>query len=304
MPEVPAARLAEWSAQERLIFLLTNHVPRRLLTRAMRRYAAIESPTLARWSIALWRLFSPDLDLSEARETEFRSLRDCFVRELRAGARTIDPRPEVVASPCDAIVGACGAIEGTRVYQAKGLPYDLDELLPDAALRERLRDGTFVTLRLRSTMYHRFHAPVDARVREITYISGDTWNVDPISVARIEKLFCKNERAVVSLEIGEDQRPGDPRTLVLVPVAAILVASMRFHCLPEPLDLAYRGPNRIACDARFQKGQEIGWFEHGSTILVFASRHHRLAEGVVPGTRIEMGRQLLIDTERERRRSI
>lgn len=301
MPE--GSPVADWSAPERLNFLLTNHLPRRFVTRAMRRYAAIESPTLTRWSIAVWKLFSPDLDLSEAREAEFRSLRDCFVRELRDGARTVDPRSEVVASPCDAIVGACGPIDGTRVYQAKGFPYDLEDLLPDATLRDRLRDGTFVTLRLRSTMYHRFHAPVGARIREITYISGDTWNVNPISLARIEKLFCKNERAVVSLEIEEDPGPRGPRTLVLVPVAAILVASMRFHCLPEPLDLAYRGPHRIACDERFRKGQEIGWFEHGSTILIFASRHHRLAEGVAPGTRIEMGRPLLIDTENERRRS-
>ena len=40
-------------------------------------------------SIALWRLFS-DLDLSEAKKVNFRSMHDCFIRELREDARPVD----------------------------------------------------------------------------------------------------------------------------------------------------------------------------------------------------------------------
>ena len=116
-------------------------------------------------------------------------------------------------------------------------------------------------------MYHRFHAPLACRVREVIYVSGDTWNVNPIALRRVERLFCKNERAVIDLDLGA---PGD--SLALVPVAAILVASIRLHCLPAPLTLEYRGPNRIACDRSFAKGEEMGWFEHGSTIIVFGTK--------------------------------
>ena len=130
----------------------------------------------------------------------------------------------------------------------------------------KYRDGVFVTLRLKSNMYHRFHAPCDARVREVVYVSGDTWNVNPIALKRIERLYCKNERAIIDLDLGR------PAGLLLVPVAAILVASIRLHCLPAPLKLTYRGPNRLPCDAAYAKGDEMGWFEHGSTILVFATR--------------------------------
>jgi phosphatidylserine decarboxylase len=73
-------------------------------------------------------------------------------------------------------------------------------------------------------MYHRFHAPgTTARVSEVNYISGDTWNVNPIALKRVEKLFCKNERALIETTLS--QRP----RLLLVPVAAILVASIRLH---------------------------------------------------------------------------
>ncbi len=76
--------------QETLNFILTNRIPRRALTRFMGWFSKIEQPLVRDLSIATWRLFS-DLDLSEARETKFRSLRDCFVRQLKDGARPIDP---------------------------------------------------------------------------------------------------------------------------------------------------------------------------------------------------------------------
>ena len=301
MPELVAHKLIRsWTQLERLNFLLTNRIPRRLLTRFMGWFSAIESPTLTRLSIAVWKFFAGELNLEESRKREFRSLRECFIRELKEGARAIDSRRDVAVSPCDAIVGACGRVEGTRVFQAKGFPYELADLIPDPILRSKYRDGTYVTLRLKSSMYHRFHAPVDCRVEQITYISGDTWNVNPIALQRIEKLFCKNERAVVELKLDQvgsvdDSAGRCDRSIVLVPVAAILVASMKFHCLPEPLDLGYRGPDRIPCSAKYRRGEEMGYFQNGSTILVFATANYRLADEVTTGTRVAMGQALLVD---------
>src|SRR3990167_4443364 len=95
--------LRRFVQQEDLNFLLTNRVPRIALTRLMVRFSRIESPWLARLSIAVWRLFT-DLDLSDAKLQRFKSLHDCFTRELVPGARTIDLDPSVFTSPCDAIV--------------------------------------------------------------------------------------------------------------------------------------------------------------------------------------------------------
>ena len=113
--------------QEDLNFLLTNRVPRLLLTRWMGWFSQLRHPWLARASIAVWRLFT-DLDLSDARQQRFASLHDCFTRALVDGARPIDQRPEVLSSPCDAIVGACGAVQGMQAFQAKGFPYSMREL--------------------------------------------------------------------------------------------------------------------------------------------------------------------------------
>jgi phosphatidylserine decarboxylase len=186
--------ISVFSQQEDLNFLLTNRVPRAALTRFMGWFSKIEHPLVRDMSIACWRLFS-GLDLSEARKTSFKSLHDCFTRELRTGLRPPDPDPSIVASPCDGIIGAFGAIRDGELFQIKGAPYSLLDLLSDPALMEAHRNGRFVTLRLTSSMYHRFHAPHDGRIEQVAFISGDTWNVNPIALKRIERLFCKNERA-------------------------------------------------------------------------------------------------------------
>jgi phosphatidylserine decarboxylase len=273
--------------QEDINFLLTNRIPRRLLTRLMGWFSKIEQPLVRDLSIGVWRFFS-DLDLSEAKQPRFRSMHDCFTRELKDGARPIDDRPDILVSPCDAIVGACGSIAGTELFQIKGLGYRLEELLLDPGLVEAHRNGRYVTLRLTSSMYHRFHAPHDCRVEQVTYISGDTWNVNPIALRRIEKLFCRNERAVIRMKLAAGDHP-----ITLVPVAAILVAGIRLHFLDVRLGLSHKGPKVFACDARLKKGEQMGWFEHGSTIILFAPDGYSLCDGVREGAAIRVGRPLL-----------
>jgi phosphatidylserine decarboxylase len=273
--------------QEDINFLLTNRIPRRLLTQFMGWLSRIEHPWVCRAGIALWRLFT-DLDLGEAKQTRFKSIHDCFTRELREGARPIDADPRTLVSPCDALVGACGSVIQGSVLQAKGYPYPLLDLLGEAELVRYYQGGQYATLRLTSSMYHRFHAPADCRVEQVNYISGDTWNVNPIALRRVEGLFCKNERAVIRCRLSQSGA-----LLTLVPVAAILVASMRLKFLDVLLHLRYRGPNVIPCDVGLRRGEEMGWFEHGSTIIVFAPPGAALSDGVHEGGRIRMGQPLM-----------
>ena len=266
---------------------MTNRIPHRLANRFIGWFSRIEAPLLARASIAIWRLFA-DLDLSEARTQHFTSLHACFTRELKPGARPVDRDPRVITSPCDAIVGASGGIDRDELIQAKGFRYTLQDLLIDPQLVALYRYGQYATLRLTSGMYHRFHAPYDCTVDRVTYISGETWNVNPIALKRIAKLFCKNERAVIRMIL----RPGGI-VVTLVPVAAILVAGIRLNFLDVLLNTRYRGDAEIPCRAAFSKGQEMGWFEDGSTIIVFAPKGIALCNSVAEGAVIRMGRPLM-----------
>ena len=139
--------------QEDLNFLLTNRIPRQLLTRFMGWFSKIEQPLVRDLSIGIWRLFA-DLRLDEAKKERFASLHDCFIRELKPGARPIDEDPGVLASPCDAIVGACGRLRRHPVAAGQGLPLH--------AVRSARRCGAGRRLPrrpLRDAAHHLEHVP-------------------------------------------------------------------------------------------------------------------------------------------------
>jgi phosphatidylserine decarboxylase len=280
--------------QEDINFLLTNRIPRLWMTRFFGWFSQIERRWVVRGSIALWRMFAA-LELHEAKKTRFSSLHDCFIRELKDGMRPVNRDSSVLTSPCDAIVGASGRVAEDSVLQAKGFPYRLIDLLGDAELVRYYARGSYVTLRLTSAMYHRFHAPHDCCVEQVTYVSGDTWNVNPIALKRVENLFCRNERAIIRCRLESTGH-----VITLVPVAAILVASIRLHFLDVLLHLKYRGPNVIACDVSLFKGQEMGWFQHGSTILVFAPEGFSFCSNVREGSIVRVGQPLFTTVVEER----
>jgi phosphatidylserine decarboxylase len=281
------SRLRRLLERDHVNFLITNRLPRRLLSRLAGRVARIEQPFVRDISIGLWRFFS-DLDLSEASTTQFRSLRDCFTRQLKPDARPIETDPRVLISPCDALLGAFGPIAERELYQIKGARYALDALFcNDADLVEAHRNGRYATLRLTSSMYHRFHSPHDCRVEQVGYVAGDAWNVNPPALKRVDALYCKNERAVLCTRLATGHR------ITLVPVGAILVCGIRLNFLDLERCRREAGRRFIACDTAFRKGEEIGWFEHGSTILVFAPDGFSFCDNVKAGALIRMGQPLM-----------
>ena len=280
-------RIAKLFQHDELNFLLTNRIPRRLATRFIGWLSKVEQPLVRALSIGVWRLFS-DLDLSEAKQARFKSMHDCFTRELKDGVRPVDRDPAVLVSPCDAIVGACGSISGIELIQVKGFPYTLQDLLCDPILVQAYRDGTYVTLRLTSSMYHRFHAPHDCRVEQVTYISGDTWNVNPIALKRIEKLYCKNERAVLQTKLT-----ASGHMVALVPVAAILVASIRLHFLDTVTHVRDCGRNPSSAMPSSAREQKWDGSSMDRRIIVFAKKGFSLHDTIVEGRTVRMGQALM-----------
>src|SRR5262245_42248138 len=266
----PSDLVRAFFRQEDVNFFVTNRIPRRQLTRLARWFSRIEQPLVRDFSIAAFAWFAGDLRLHEAKKPAFASLHDCFIRQLKNGARPIADDTRVFVSPCDGIVVASGRIDGTNLLQAKGFTYKLDELLGDGRAAESFRGGRFVTLRLTANMYHRFHAPCHGRVDRVVRIPGDRWNVNPPALKRVPRLYCRNERAVVHTQATT----GEP--MAIVAVGAVLVGGICIHDVGE-------------C----RKGQELGYCEHGSTIVLVGPDGVDLLERIQPGTTIRMGEPLM-----------
>jgi phosphatidylserine decarboxylase len=271
---------------EWLHFKLTNMGPRRWTSVWMGHLSRIQSPFLTRVAIWIWNRFDR-LELEDAPRQTYGSIQACFTRSIRPETRPVNSSPDVLVSPCDAILGAHGRVEHGRLYQIKGKPYPLEDLIGQVSDHHPWHNGYFVTLRIKSNMYHRFHAPASGKLTQAWHRSGDAWNVNPVTLKRVDRLFCRNERACLTYELDSGEN------MAMVPVAAIWVAGIRVHALQDFAWHDTAEPIALPMPPVYAKGQEMGWFEHGSTIVMIVPRGYELVHGWKDGDRLKMGQALL-----------
>ncbi len=267
-----ALRLVPKNAVSRLVGALTRaRAPRPVRLLAMRAFAA-------RYGV----------DLAECGALEqFQTFGEFFARPLRPGLRPIAPGAGVLVSPVDGVVSQAGLTRGGRLVQAKGIDYRLDALLGDPAPAARLRGGAFATLYLSPRDYHRIHFPLGGRVVGYRYVPGRLWPVNPASVKGVPGLFTVNERLVTLLDT--------PLGLcAVVAVGATIVGRVRAYYDPAIPVSNLPGARPLARDygtpIPVEKGQELGAFEMGSTvILVLEPGRAALAPRLVEGAPVRVG---------------
>ena len=268
--------------------LVSNILPGPLTAPVVAWLSRWEQPLAAALLIRVLTWVAGDLHLEEAAESQFPSMRACFIRRLRPGARPIDADPQHLVSPCDGQVMSAGPVTDGLLVQAQGLTYTLADLLTDRALAARCVDGVFVTLRLTPAMYHRFHTPDTATLLDVRHVPGAAWNVNPPTVQWLPRLYVRNTRAVLPFALH-----GEPSTVVLVPVGAILVSGIVLPVVPGWAERDRHAQCVVPGSTPLTRGDEVGYFEHGSTVIVIASRGVVLAEGVAAGQTVRMGEPLL-----------
>jgi phosphatidylserine decarboxylase len=245
---------------------LTYALPHRLLSSLARRLAYSDSPRTSRWLIdTVVQKFG--VDLSEAANPDPRSYRTFnafFTRALKPGARVADPDPGALLMPADGHVSQCGAIEGGRIFQAKGQSFTAAELLGDAADAGPFHDGLFATVYLSPRDYHRVHMPWTGTLRETVHVPGRLFSVGTDAVANVPRLFARNERLVCHFDT-------DFGPMASVMVGALLVSGVETVWSGEEIP-AY-GDRITRKDWRghgivLERFEEMARFNYGSTVIV------------------------------------
>ncbi len=289
----------------RALLVLLVLLPKNAMSRWMGWLASRSLPgPLQRLEIRLFARLA-GIDLSEARDdvSEFGSLQEFFTRALAPGVRPIEGGEDVLVSPGDGSWGEAGRIEAGTLLQVKGRRYRVAELLADARIAEAYEGGCYATFYLSPRDYHRFHTPAAGRITRVDYHPGALWPVNGIGLRGVDRLFARNERIVALLEpeaLAADRRaPG----IALVAVGATMVGSVRLTfseiCTNVPgrpaerRDFGERAP-------RFDRGQEWGRFEFGSTIVMLAPAAGPEIDPQPPGRPLRLGEAIgRIDPERD-----
>ena len=271
-------------------YLLPHHALSRIMHAITRSEIGWWKTYFTRWFVKQF-----DVDMSLAQDPNLKnypSFNAFFTRALRSDARPIVSDENLLTSPVDGAVSQLGNIENGRIFQAKGRDYTLLELLGNDAEKARLfEDGSFATLYLSPRDYHRIHIPIDGKLTAMAHIPGRLFSVSPATARAVPRLFARNERVVAYFDT-------DIGPMAMVMVGAIFVASIETVWAGEVTPPAGQKIRHWEYDAeapahQFSKGDEIGRFNMGSTvILLHAKNTIEWLNSVQPTDSIQMGQAI------------
>jgi len=270
------------------LFVLSQYLlPKKALTelagRLARARAGKATTRVIRWFIGRYQV-----DMTEAANADpasYRSFNDFFTRALRDGARPLADAG--MLCPVDGAISQFGAIEGEQIFQAKGHDYSATALVGgDHQLAAQFTDGLFATLYLSPRDYHRIHMPCDGALREMIYVPGELFSVNPATARGVPGLFARNERVVCVFDSAQGP-------FVLVLVGATIVGSMAtvWHGTVNPPRRPDVTKWRYAPgEVSLRKGEEMGRFLLGSTVvMLFPKDRFHFNPGWMPAGAIRMG---------------
>jgi len=267
---------------------LIHRLPQNALSRTM---GKITASRFSRLAIRRYiRHYKIDVEGIEKPVEQYRSLKEFFTRRLKPGARPIAPGKDAVVSPVDGAVSQMGEIHEGTLIQAKGRQYSVHELLGATAEEAaRFHGGKFITIYLSPRDYHRIHMPVEGHLEKYTYMPGRLYPVNQLGVEQVDRLFARNERLVTYI-----QSP-DAGQVAVVKVGALFVGSVKVTYCQATTNVKRGKPSTeaIAGTPWLNKGDELGWFEFGSTvILLFEPDRIEWAPEVAVGHSVLMGQLL------------
>ncbi len=283
-----------------MLFVLFQYLlPKHLLTTIVWRIARIRTPAVKNFLIEKFvKVFN--VNVSEVRGTipdDFETFNDFFIREFAEGERPIDNSDHTLISPVDGTLSIAGHIANDVIVQAKGIDYTLDELLAtDLSNAHKFDDGMFATIYLAPYNYHRVHAPLSGRLLAARYIPGDLFSVNEATVARVPKLFRRNERLVLHFDTD------------FGPAAVVLVGALNVGSISTPWTGEVRPKSRgvvevldvTTYERDVRKGDLLGWFNMGSTvILLLPEASCRWREDLAPGATLRMGEAIAASAARD-----
>ncbi|HEY3487765.1 MAG TPA: archaetidylserine decarboxylase [Gammaproteobacteria bacterium] len=273
-----------------LLYPLPHHCISRCTFALTRWRTRLKNPAI-RWFIRTFKV-----DMSEALEqdiTAYPTFNAFFTRAIKPELRPIAPSADALACPVDGAVSQCGIISEGRIIQAKGRDYSVLELLGGQQdWAQRFSTGRFITLYLAPRDYHRIHMPHDGQLRHMLHVPGRLFSVAPHTVRAIPQLFARNERVIACFE-------GTIGTFALILVGAINVAAIEtvWHGLVTPprdnaSSKSIRRHDYDAGKVTLAKGQEMGRFNMGSTVILLTGPNIAWQSDLTSGRPVKLGEKL------------
>ncbi|MGC6481084.1 MAG: archaetidylserine decarboxylase [Porticoccaceae bacterium] len=249
-----------------LFIALQRILPKHFLSRVIAKLAESNNRMLKNFLIKqAIKTFGINMDEAISDELDsYQCFNDFFTRALKAEARPLDMGEKVVTSPADGVISQAGKIRKNKVLQAKNVDYSLARLVGNSDQAKKYENGTFTTIYLSPKDYHRVHIPAQGQLLTTRYIPGELFSVNQQTAEMVPNLFARNERLVCEFK---SQQLGH---FSVIFVGAMLVAGIEtvWGGMEQPGPGAVRENDYSEQNIHFSKGDEIGRFKFGSTVIL------------------------------------
>ena len=270
---------------------LQQFVPQQKISKVAGRLAASRHPWVKRTFIRSFaKAYDVSLDEYERQSLNaYESFNDFFTRELQDNARIIDASINGIVSPADGMISQFGQIHDHKLLQAKGRDYDIGQLLADSADGDYFADGSFATVYLAPSNYHRVHMPFDGMLTKTRYVPGTLFSVNNTTAANVPDLFARNERLVCLFDTAYGKA-------AVIMVGAMIVAGI--ETVATGKIIRTDDIQEADHDMSLKKGDELGRFYLGSTAIVVLPKAAKTdwQDTMKHGSTVQMG-QLLGNTK-------
>ncbi|AFJ43493.1 archaetidylserine decarboxylase [Francisella orientalis] len=280
--------------KNKLFIFLQHIIPQSLISRLISKLADSKNKPFKNYLINL-AIKKFKIDISEAKESDiskYSSFNNFFIRELKDGLRPISSDKKVISSPADGVLSEFGDITDGSLIQAKGKTFSLKALIADSSTTDFTK---FATTYLSPKDYHRVHIPIDGKLTKMVYIPGKLFSVNQITAQNVDNLFARNERLVCyfNTEIGE---------VAVIFVGALLVAGIEtvWHGKVAPSyykDIQTWDYNNDIFNIEFKKGDTLGWFNFGSTVIVLMPNENILFSQSQNNVKVSVNQDLALIAE-------
>ncbi|QGG46510.1 archaetidylserine decarboxylase [Heliorestis convoluta] len=264
---------------------LFNILPNKWLSRQAGHWA---SASWSRSFIPLFiRRFNVDLEEAEKPWQDYNSLADFFARKLKPGLRPVCDDETMIVSPVDGVISQIGRIKEGKLIQAKGIDYSLEQLLGDPQKVRQFMGGHFVTIYLSPRDYHRIHCPYTGEVQGYAYWPGKLYPVNQKGVQNVPGLFARNERLITYMNTAIG-------AMAVIKVGAVIVGGIKVGYAPITSNQGAKAQAvEMTESPTLQKGDELGYFQFGSTVILLFEPHRvEWLQSLCSGTSVRMGEKI------------
>ena len=267
--------------------LLQNIVPQQTLSEVAGSLAKSSHPYIKKPLIRTFaKAYNITLDEYERGSLDdYESFNDFFTRELKDQARPIDETADAIICPADGTVSQIGGISQQSILQAKGRDYEVGQLLADFDDGQYFTDGSFATIYLAPSNYHRVHMPFDGKLIATRYVPGTLFSVNNTTAENVPDLFARNERLVCVFETAFGKA-------AVVLVGAMIVAGIECVATGQIKRTPYIQHRKH--DLTLKKGDELGRFYLGSTAIIVLPKtaNATWGEQIAHGSKVMMGQKI------------